>query len=148
MPFRTESYAVPKRKITLCLRKITPWYDSQMRALVTGGTGRIGTAVAERLRVAGWSVLAAGRADGDVARPGRAASRGDAARPGRDARGCRRGGRLSGRRELRHGRLARRRRRTSAPIRSSVSARRDKDMELAFDLPARSARHERQPPAA
>src|SRR5207248_2716810 len=39
-----------------------------MRALVTGGTGRIGSAVADRLRVAGWSVLAAGRADGDVAR--------------------------------------------------------------------------------
>jgi len=72
MPFRRESYAVPNRKITLCLRKITPWYDSQMRALVTGGTGRIGSAVAERLRMAGWSVLAAGRADGDVARPDQA----------------------------------------------------------------------------
>ena len=43
-----------------------------MRALVTGGTGRIGSAVADRLRVAGWSVLAAGRADGDVARPDQA----------------------------------------------------------------------------
>ena len=38
-----------------------------MRALVTGGTGRIGSAVAERLRAEGWSVLAAGRADGDLA---------------------------------------------------------------------------------
>ena len=37
-----------------------------MRALVTGGTGRVGAAVAERLRAEGWSVLAAGRADGDV----------------------------------------------------------------------------------
>jgi pteridine reductase len=36
-------------------------------ALVTGGTGRIGTAIAARLERDGWSVLAAGRADGDVA---------------------------------------------------------------------------------
>jgi NAD(P)-dependent dehydrogenase (short-subunit alcohol dehydrogenase family) len=40
-----------------------------MRALVTGGTGRIGAAVAARLELEGWSVFAAGRADGDVARP-------------------------------------------------------------------------------
>jgi pteridine reductase len=39
-----------------------------MRALVTGGTGRIGSAVAERLRAEEWSVLAAGRADGDLTR--------------------------------------------------------------------------------
>ncbi len=39
-----------------------------MRALVTGGTGRIGSKVAERLRSEGWSVLAVGRADGDLAR--------------------------------------------------------------------------------
>ncbi len=38
-----------------------------MRALVTGGTGRIGSAVSERLRAEGWSVFAAGRADGDLA---------------------------------------------------------------------------------
>jgi pteridine reductase len=38
-----------------------------MRALITGGTGRIGTAVAERLRAESWSVVAAGRADGDLA---------------------------------------------------------------------------------
>jgi pteridine reductase len=38
-----------------------------MRALVTGGTGRIGKAIAERLQAEGWSVLAAGRADGDLA---------------------------------------------------------------------------------
>ena len=40
-----------------------------MRALVTGGTGRIGAAITGRLEAAGWSVLAAGRADGDLARP-------------------------------------------------------------------------------
>jgi pteridine reductase len=40
-----------------------------MRALVTGGTGRIGAAITAQLENAGWSVLAAGRADGDVARP-------------------------------------------------------------------------------
>ena len=39
-----------------------------MRALVTGGTGRVGAAVSERLRAEGWSVLAAGRADGDLRR--------------------------------------------------------------------------------
>ena len=38
-----------------------------MRALVTGGTGRLGSAIAERLDREGWSVFAAGRVDGDVA---------------------------------------------------------------------------------
>ena len=38
-----------------------------MRALVTGGTGRVGSAISERLRSEGWSVVAAGRADGDLA---------------------------------------------------------------------------------
>jgi pteridine reductase len=38
-----------------------------MRALITGGKGRIGTAIAERLRAESWSVVAAGRADGDLA---------------------------------------------------------------------------------
>jgi len=38
-----------------------------MRALVTGGTGRLGSAIAERLDRESWSVFAAGRADGDVA---------------------------------------------------------------------------------
>jgi pteridine reductase len=40
-----------------------------MRALVTGGTGRVGSAIALRLEEAGWSVVAAGRAAGDVSRP-------------------------------------------------------------------------------
>jgi pteridine reductase len=39
-----------------------------VRALVTGGTGRVGSAIAARLRHNGWSVLAAGRADGDLAK--------------------------------------------------------------------------------
>jgi pteridine reductase len=39
-----------------------------MRALVTGGTGRVGSSVAARLRDEGHAVLAAGRADGDLAR--------------------------------------------------------------------------------
>lgn len=38
-------------------------------ALVTGGTGRVGAAIAARLAADGWSVLAAGRPDGDVSRP-------------------------------------------------------------------------------
>jgi pteridine reductase len=40
-----------------------------MRALVTGGTGRVGTAICERLRSEGYEVVAAGRADGDLADP-------------------------------------------------------------------------------
>ena len=44
-------------------------YDSRVRALVTGGTGRVGSAVAARLERDGWTVLAAGRADGDVSVP-------------------------------------------------------------------------------
>src|SRR5438876_7411775 len=40
-----------------------------MRALVTGGTGRVGAAITARLAADGWSVLSAGRADGDLARP-------------------------------------------------------------------------------
>jgi pteridine reductase len=43
-----------------------------VRALVTGGTGRIGTAISGRLEDEGWKVLRAGRADGDVAEPERA----------------------------------------------------------------------------
>jgi pteridine reductase len=39
------------------------------KALVTGGTGRVGTAIVGRLRDDGWSVLAAGSADGDLSRP-------------------------------------------------------------------------------
>ena len=45
-----------------------------MRALVTGGTGRVGSEVANALAAAGWSVFAAGRADGDVSRPDEARS--------------------------------------------------------------------------
>jgi len=37
------------------------------RALVAGGTGRIGRAIASRLEAEGWQVVAAGRADGDLA---------------------------------------------------------------------------------
>jgi pteridine reductase len=37
-----------------------------MRALITGGTGRVGLAIARRLERDGWTVLAAGRADGDL----------------------------------------------------------------------------------
>jgi pteridine reductase len=37
-----------------------------MRALVTGGTGRVGSAIAARLERGGWSVVAVGRADGDL----------------------------------------------------------------------------------
>jgi pteridine reductase len=39
-----------------------------VRALITGGTGRVGSVIAERLRSDGWQVVAAGRADGDLSR--------------------------------------------------------------------------------
>jgi pteridine reductase len=44
-----------------------------VRALVTGGTGRVGSAISSRLESDGWLVVAAGRADGDVSRPDEAA---------------------------------------------------------------------------
>ena len=37
-----------------------------MRALVTGGTGRLGGAIAARLEAGGWQVVAAGSRDGDL----------------------------------------------------------------------------------
>lgn len=40
------------------------------RALVTGGTGKLGTGLVERLRAEGWQVLAAGSRDADLARAG------------------------------------------------------------------------------
>jgi pteridine reductase len=43
-----------------------------VRALVTGGTGRIGTAIAGRLEDEGWKVFRAGRADADLAQGERA----------------------------------------------------------------------------
>jgi pteridine reductase len=43
-----------------------------MRALITGGTGRVGTAIANALEHEGWSVYRAGRADGDVSLVGEA----------------------------------------------------------------------------
>jgi pteridine reductase len=43
-----------------------------VRALVTGGTGRIGSAIAGRLEDEGWKVFGAGRADADVAQVERA----------------------------------------------------------------------------
>jgi NAD(P)-dependent dehydrogenase (short-subunit alcohol dehydrogenase family) len=41
---------------------------SERRALVTGGTGRVGRAIAARLEAERFRVLAAGRADGDLSR--------------------------------------------------------------------------------
>jgi len=38
------------------------------RALVTGGTGKLGSALTDRLLGEGWQVLAAGRRDGDLSR--------------------------------------------------------------------------------
>jgi pteridine reductase len=41
---------------------------SERRALVTGGTGRVGRAIAARLETEGFRVFAAGRQDGDLSR--------------------------------------------------------------------------------
>jgi pteridine reductase len=46
--------------------------DDSRSALVTGGTGRVGSAVAARLEADGFRVLAAGRRDGDLAEPAQA----------------------------------------------------------------------------
>lgn len=43
-----------------------PLRTPHKRALVAGGTGRVGAVIADRLRTDGWTVLAAGRADGDL----------------------------------------------------------------------------------
>jgi len=43
-----------------------PLRTPHKRALVAGGTGRVGTAIAERLRAEEWTVVSAGRADGDL----------------------------------------------------------------------------------
>jgi NAD(P)-dependent dehydrogenase (short-subunit alcohol dehydrogenase family) len=40
-----------------------------VRALVTGATGRVGAAIAQRLEQESWTVLKAGSADGDLSRP-------------------------------------------------------------------------------
>lgn len=45
-----------------------------MRALITGGTGKLGSGLARRLEREGWQVLAAGRRDGDVSRASEAAA--------------------------------------------------------------------------
>jgi pteridine reductase len=37
-----------------------------VRALITGGTGRVGAAISARLEAEGWTVFAAGRVHGDV----------------------------------------------------------------------------------
>ncbi|MDQ5821609.1 MAG: NAD-dependent epimerase/dehydratase family protein, partial [Actinomycetota bacterium] len=41
-----------------------------MRALVTGGTGRVGSRITARLEAEGYRVLAAGRRDGDLSQAG------------------------------------------------------------------------------
>jgi pteridine reductase len=43
-----------------------PLRTPHKRALVAGGTGRVGTAIVERLHAEGWKVFSAGRADGDL----------------------------------------------------------------------------------
>jgi pteridine reductase len=49
---------------------IVPDVSDPRAALVTGGTGRVGSAIAARLEADGFEVLAAGRRDGDLSDPG------------------------------------------------------------------------------
>jgi NAD(P)-dependent dehydrogenase (short-subunit alcohol dehydrogenase family) len=51
-----------------------PLRTPHKRALVAGGTGRVGTAIVERLRAEGWTVVSAGSADGDLRTTAGAAS--------------------------------------------------------------------------
>jgi pteridine reductase len=46
-----------------------PLQTPDKRALVAGGTGRVGREITAQLRDAGWAVLAAGRDDGDLRNP-------------------------------------------------------------------------------
>lgn len=48
---------------------MVPEVTDSLAALVTGGTGRVGSAVAARLEADGFRVLAAGRRDGDLSEP-------------------------------------------------------------------------------
>ena len=43
-----------------------PLRTPHKRALVAGGTGRVGAAIVDRLRAEGWRAFSAGRADGDL----------------------------------------------------------------------------------
>lgn len=54
------------RAASVLLRPSVNLRTPHKRALVAGGTGRVGAAIADRLRGDGWSVLAAGSADGDL----------------------------------------------------------------------------------
>jgi NAD(P)-dependent dehydrogenase (short-subunit alcohol dehydrogenase family) len=51
---------------SVLLPSSVPLRTPHKRALVAGGTGRLGSAVAARLRAEGWRVFAAGRVDGDL----------------------------------------------------------------------------------
>jgi NAD(P)-dependent dehydrogenase (short-subunit alcohol dehydrogenase family) len=42
--------------------------NGSLRTLVTGGTGKLGSGVVERLRAENWRVVAAGSRDGDLSR--------------------------------------------------------------------------------
>src|SRR3954466_8379059 len=60
-------HAGPLRRVgSVLLLPSVPLRTPHKRALVAGGTGRVGGAIAERLRADGWDVLASGRADGDL----------------------------------------------------------------------------------
>lgn len=48
--------------------------EVRTRALLTGGTGKLGAGIAAALRDAGWAVLAAGSRDGDVSKRDAAAA--------------------------------------------------------------------------
>jgi pteridine reductase len=59
---------LPTRAIgSVLLTRDMPLHEAQKRALVAGGTGRLGRAITARLEEEGWRVVAAGRSAGDLA---------------------------------------------------------------------------------
>src|SRR5689334_12541879 len=67
---RSSNARAPSVLLTASMSLQTP----HRRALVAGGTGRVGAAIVERLRGDGWLAIAAGSADGDLRVPAEAAA--------------------------------------------------------------------------
>src|SRR6185437_550313 len=63
---------LPSRLLRACVRElIFPQVtENASRALVTGGTGRVGSGIAARLEEEGYAVFSAGTKDGDLTRAG------------------------------------------------------------------------------
>src|SRR4029077_666929 len=65
---------IDARSRSVLLRSSMVLRTPHTRALVAGGTGRVGAAIVDRLRADGWFVHSAGSADGDLRRRAGAAA--------------------------------------------------------------------------